>query len=58
MAAMAAGEPVYAAKEDIERRRDICQGCEFFNGSQCAKCGCYYSAKIILATEQCPVGKW
>lgn len=57
------GEPVRAPDAVIEQRAAICLPCEF-NGERrvpgrirCTKCGCG-GAKLTLATEACPVGKW
>jgi hypothetical protein len=47
-----------------EERTNICKSCEFwnpkafYNTGQCVKCGCSTKAKLKLATEKCPVGKW
>lgn len=47
-----------------EERTNICKSCEFwkkdaFAGTgQCVKCGCSTKAKLKLATEKCPIGKW
>lgn len=60
---VAAGMP-RASDEEIERRFAICQGCEYYDGSACRKCGCCVSrerrflSKLAWAGEQCPVGKW
>lgn len=49
-----------ATDEAIDRRREVCRGCEFFDPewSQCEKCGCFTPLKTQLTTERCPVGKW
>lgn len=50
--------------EELERRKAICAGCEFwdseaFGGTgRCVKCGCSTWAKLQMASESCPVGKW
>ena len=49
---------VLAGADEIERRRGICAACEFLIADRCAKCGCFYSKKILLASERCPIGKW
>ena len=44
----------------IDKRMDICNGCEFLfkpTGS-CKKCGCFVKAKTRVATARCPIGKW
>ena len=42
----------------IDKRREICDGCEFKLGLNCKKCGCFIKAKTRVATASCPVGKW
>jgi len=60
---VAAGRP-RASDEEIERRWNICQPCEHFNGSVCVKCGCGISrdakilSKLAWADSKCPVDKW
>jgi hypothetical protein len=52
------GNPIVAPEEEIEKRKTICESCEFLNGHRCAKCGCVFNYKIRLATQRCPVGRW
>lgn len=55
-----------APKEEVARRRAICRGCEFVipckfqpgKVCQCGKCSCILPAKTLVASEQCPIGKW
>lgn len=60
---LAAGMP-QCSDEERERRFAICQGCEFYDGSACSKCGCpvarerKWLSKLSWAGESCPVGKW
>ena len=42
----------------IDKRRAICDDCEFKIGLNCKKCGCFIKAKTRVATVGCPVGKW
>ena len=42
----------------IDKRRAICDDCEFKMGLNCLKCGCFIAAKTRVATVACPVGKW
>lgn len=44
--------------EERARRLAICEGCEFFVGKRCQKCGCSLAAKVAMASEHCPIGKW
>ena len=60
---VAAGMP-QCSDEERERRFAICQGCEFYDGKSCTKCGCpavrerKFLSKLSWANERCPVGKW
>jgi hypothetical protein len=60
---VAAGMP-QCSDAERERRFAICQGCEFYDGSACSKCGCpvvresRFVSKLSWANEKCPVGKW
>lgn len=60
---VAAGAPM-ASDEEVARRFAICQGCEFYDGKACSKCGCpvnrerAYLSKLSWADQSCPVGKW
>jgi hypothetical protein len=53
-----------ATPEQVEARKAICAGCEFWESSafnntgRCQKCGCSTWAKLQLATEKCPIDKW
>jgi hypothetical protein len=48
----------------LNTRKEICKSCKFWdsialNGSgRCKKCGCSTWAKMRMATEKCPIGKW
>ena len=52
-----------AGIETLSARKAICDKCEFwdstafFGRGKCRKCGCS-SAKLRLASEKCPIGKW
>lgn len=49
---------------EIEKRLSICSKCEFWDKEainktgRCLKCGCSTWAKLRMATERCPIGKW
>ena len=46
-------------QEIIDRRWDICKGCEFLSDNdRCEKCGCFMKVKSRIATASCPIGKW
>lgn len=51
-------EPVLAGAEEVARREAVCGGCELRQGLRCRKCGCWLRAKVRLAGEKCPAGKW
>jgi hypothetical protein len=55
---VANNKPVIVDKSVTENREQICGKCEFLKGKRCVKCGCFYSLKITLATEKCPINKW
>ncbi len=57
---VAAGNSINAEKNEIEKRKAICNGCEFFNkqSERCMKCGCYMAVKVYLKASNCPIGKW
>ena len=42
----------------IDKRRALCNECEYRFGLNCKKCGCFIKAKTKVATTSCPVGKW
>lgn len=51
-------------EETLKTRLDACHSCEFWNSEalrgtgRCMKCGCSTWAKLRMATERCPIGKW
>ncbi len=53
-----------APKEVYHNRLDECKACPHWdsealgNTGQCKICGCSTVAKLRLATEKCPIGKW
>ncbi len=54
----------HVSKETLKTRIETCGKCEFWNSKgfggtgRCTKCGCSTWAKIRMATEKCPIGKW
>lgn len=44
--------------EELKTRQEACNSCEHFTGSRCKLCGCFTQAKLRMATEKCPIGKW
>lgn len=57
---MAKGKNIFCDSSVANKRMQICHSCPHFvqSTSQCAKCGCFMSAKTRLSQSQCPVGKW
>jgi len=53
-----------ADSETLNFRLEICKSCELWDESgfaktgRCKKCGCSTQAKLRMATEKCPIGKW
>ena len=50
--------------EILAKRESICRACDqwdseaFHSTGRCRKCGCSTWAKLRMATERCPLGKW
>jgi len=50
--------------EALAAREDTCRACPEWdaaalnNTGRCRKCGCSTWAKLRMATERCPLGKW
>jgi len=57
---VAAGNSLNADQSEIDKRKNICNSCEFFekNQQRCLKCGCYMAVKTYLKSSNCPIGKW
>lgn len=57
---VAAGNPLNVTPEEANKRKAICEQCDFYNKIQqrCTKCGCYMAVKAYLRVASCPVGKW
>jgi hypothetical protein len=55
-----------STKQEILKRFEICQSCEFFDNkkSQCLVCGCNVNTKKVFlnklawADQHCPQNKW
>ena len=59
MRAAVAGQPVWAGEQLRARRLAECDACPNVRSDwRCSQCGCYLPAKVKLATESCPVGRW
>jgi hypothetical protein len=56
LASVMTGDPLAAV--DVEKRRAICDECEYQKGNRCLKCGCFLKFKTWLKVASCPVGKW
>jgi hypothetical protein len=48
----------FVAKEEAERRLEICRNCELhtttLNKLRCKICGCFLGAKTLLKDQYCP----
>ena len=53
-----AGYHALVSPELMKIRHNRCQRCKFYQDGGCLKCGCLIEAKIMLATEKCPIDKW
>ena len=48
----------------LAERESTCRACEWWDAAalnatgRCRKCGCSTWAKLRMATERCPIGKW
>ncbi len=56
--AVVTAKPVWVNQEDRAKRLAICASCPELVDDKCRKCGCFFLAKISLATEKCPIDKW
>lgn len=58
--ALVKGEAVVSGKVEVARRLTVCLGCEHFIevSQRCDQCGCFIEYKKLLATADCPLGKW
>lgn len=56
----ASGQAVLATADEQARRQAVCAACEHWRPSdaRCSKCGCRTRAKLALAAESCPDGRW
>lgn len=50
--------PEPASNEEVERRKAICDGCQYRQGSSCSVCGCNLILKRSLKVFECPMGLW
>ena len=59
-ASQVARDPRLVSKEEGDRRRKICNTCEYFDKdrNRCKKCGCALKAKIAFKSARCPLNKW
>ena len=50
--------------DTLARRIDTCKACDLWHAAgmagtgRCRKCGCSTQAKLRMASEKCPLGKW
>ena len=57
---MLKGEKLAASSAIAEKRITVCNECPKFmkDHGRCSLCGCFLKAKIKIASESCPIGKW
>ena len=57
---VASGDGFKVDDTEANKRKTVCEGCEFFNKAQerCTKCGCFMAVKVYLKASSCPIGKW
>jgi hypothetical protein len=62
--AMVDAQPLLTPLSTAVARRQVCLSCKSAQRRgkgkliRCVVCGCYIAAKIRMATESCPRGKW
>ena len=50
--------------DTLASRMDTCKACDLWDAAgmagtgRCRKCGCSTQAKLRMASEKCPIGKW
>jgi len=47
-----------ASQTDYQARWAICMACDQHDAGRCRTCGCFTGAKVRVARESCPLGKW
>ncbi len=47
-----------ASQQDYRARWAICTSCDQHDAGRCLSCGCFTGAKVRVAREECPMGKW
>jgi hypothetical protein len=52
------GQAVLVPPEVRDTRWAQCMTCVHLVNDKCRLCGCRFLAKIALATERCPIGRW
>lgn len=57
---VARGNPINAENSEIDKRKSICNSCDFFikDSQKCSRCGCNMAIKTYLKASTCPIGKW
>lgn len=61
VAAVVSGDEVTVTEDVRQSRLAVCRTCEHLRHARvdyCNLCTCWLRAKRLLATEQCPAGKW
>lgn len=55
--AVRSGE-LLTSEQDVRKRIDLCNKCDYKSGMRCLKCGCFISLKTAVLTAECPIKKW
>ena len=55
-----AGNRIKVSNTERDRRLTICKSnkCQMYHKDRCKKCGCITRYKVVLSTENCPLGYW
>lgn len=56
---LAKGEDLSVPDEIKNKRRRVCESCPHLNKTKrCDLCGCFYLAKTMVSTSECPEKRW
>jgi hypothetical protein len=60
LADVVGGRPVVGHAAEVQRRLDLCRGCDRYDAARgrCTVCGCVATWKARLESQHCPIGKW
>ena len=54
------GKRLLTNNKEQEERLSICKSCKYYDEKviRCTQCGCFLEAKVKVASQYCPIGKW